>query len=166
MFEPENNMAINVINDVSDLLEGKLDTPEFVEIYSTRTFNSVKQLVSRLNKEKLGIEIQDNKSKTNKLFAKEQIIEINKKFKDTHIEKKENIIVQGKLIKIDLSNQKITLDTTEGVVDIKVNDPEIKTLRLTTNEEYKIKTSVKVVIRRTQQTRTYVTSSVRNIEEI
>lgn len=166
MFESENNMAINVINDVSDLLEGKLDTPEFVEIYSTRTFNSVKQLVSRLNKEKLGIEIQDNKSKTNKLFAKEQIIEINKKFKDTHIEKKENIIVQGKLIKIDLSNQKITLDTPEGVVDIKVNDPEIKTLRLTTNEEYKIKTSVKVVIRRTQQTCTYVTSSVRNIEEI
>lgn len=166
IFELENNMAINVMNDVSDLLEGKLDTPEFVETYSSRTFNSVKQLVSRLNKEKFGIEIQDNLSKTNKLFAKEQITEINKKFKDTHIEKQENIIVQGKLIKIDLSNQKITLDTPEGVVDIKVIDPEIKTLHLTTNEEYKIKTSVKVIIRRTQQTHTYVTSSVRNIEEI
>ena len=166
IFEPENNMAINVMNDVSDLLDGKLDTPEFVETYSSRTFNSVKQLVSRLNKEKLGIEIQDNLNKNNKLFAKEQITEINKKFKDTHIEKQENIIVQGKLIKIDLSNQKITLDTPEGVVDIKVIDPEIKTLHLTTNKEYKIKTSVKVIIRRTQQTHTYVASSVRNIEEI
>ena len=51
-------------------------------------------------------------------------------------------------------------------IDIKVNDSEIKSLRLTTNEEYKIKTNVKVVIRRTQQSRTYVTASVKNIEKV
>lgn len=166
IFDRENNIAINVMNDVSDLLEGTIDIPEFVETYSSRTFNSVKQLVSRLNKEKFGIEIQDKLNNSNKLFAKEQIVEINKKFKDTHIEKQENIIVQGKLIKVDLSTQKITLDTQEGIVNVKVNDPEIKSLHLTTNEEYQIKTSVKVVIRRTQHTFTYVTSSVRNIVEI
>ena len=166
IFDRENNIAINVMNDVSDLLEGTIDIPEFVETYSSRTFNSVKQLVSRLNKEKLGIEIKDKLNNSNKLFAKEQIVEINKKFKDTHIEKQENIIVQGKLIKVDLSTQKITLDTQEGIVNVKVNDPEIKSLHLTTNEEYQIKTSVKVVIRRTQHTFTYVTSSVRNIVEI
>ena len=166
IFDRENNIAINVMNDVSDLLEGTIDIPEFVETYSSRTFNSVKQLVSRFNKEKLGIEIQDKLNNSNKLFAKEQIVEINKKFKDTHIEKQENIIVQGKLIKVDLSTQKITLDTQEGIVNVKVNDPEIKSLHLTTNEEYQIKTSVKVVIRRTQHTFTYVTSSVRNIVEI
>ena len=115
IFDRENNIAINVMNDVSDLLEGTIDIPEFVETYSSRTFNSVKQLVSRLNKEKLGIEIQDKLNNSNKLFAKEQIVEINKKFKDTHIEKQENIIVQGKLIKVDLSTQKITLDTQEAV---------------------------------------------------
>ena len=166
IFEPENNMAINVMNDVSDLLEGKLDTPEFVETYSSRTFNSVKQLVSRLNKEKLGIEIMDNINNLKKIFPKESISEINKKFKDTHIEKQESITVQGKLIKVDLSSQRITLDTQEGTVDIKVIDPEIKTLHLTTNKEYKIKTNVKVVIRRTQQSRTYVTGSVKNIEKV
>ena len=50
IFDRENNIAINVMNDVSDLLEGTIDIPEFVETYSSRTFNSVKQLVSRLNK--------------------------------------------------------------------------------------------------------------------
>lgn len=70
------------------------------------------------------------------------------------------------MIKVDLSSQRITLDTQEGTIDIKVNDSEIKSLRLTTNEEYKIKTNVKVVIRRTQQSRTYVTASVKNIEKV
>ena len=165
MFENENNMVINVMNDVSNLLDGTVDTLEVVATYSSSTFNSVKELVSRLNKEKLGIEIMDNINNLKKMFPKESISEINKKFKDTHIEKQESITVQGKLIKVDLSSQRITLDTQEGTIDIKVNDSEIKVLRLTTNEEYKIKTNVKVVIRRTQQSRTYVTGSVKNIEK-
>lgn len=166
MFEFENQITTNVLSDMSDLLEGKIDTPEFVETYSPRTFNSVKQLVSKLNKENMGIEISDNINESNRLFAKESVKEINKKFKGTHIEKYDNIVVRGRLIKVDLSAQKITLDSQGGLVNIKIKDEEIKNHHLTTNEEYEIKTSVKDVVSRTARTRTYTASSVKNIVKL
>lgn len=166
MFESENQLVTNVLSDVSDLLEGKIDTPEFAETYSPRTFNSVKQLVSKLNKEDLGIEIQDNQNNSKKMFDKKSIEEINKKFKDTHIERLNNIIVQGKLVKVDLSTQRITLDTPNGLVNIKVKDDEIKHYHLTTNEEYKVNTNAKDIVRSSGRTTTYTTSSVKHIEKL
>lgn len=163
MFEFENQLSTNVLNDVSDLLEGIIDTPEFIETYSPRTFNSVKQLVSKLNKENLGIEISDNINESHRLFAKESIKDINRKFKGTHIEKLDDIRIRGKLIKVDLSTQKITLQSQEGLVNIKIKDEEIKNYHLTTNEEYEVKTNVKDIVRQTERTRTYTTSSVKNI---
>ncbi|HEL1968421.1 hypothetical protein [Streptococcus suis] len=166
MFEAENQISTTVLNDMSDLLEGKIDTPEFVENYNSRTFNSVKQLISKLNKENLGVEILDNINDSNRIFAKESVKEINKKFKDTHVEKFDNVNVRGKLIKVDLSAQKITLENPDGLVSIKIKDPKIKNHHLTTNEEYEVKTNVKDIVRRTIRTRTYTAMSVNNITKL
>lgn len=163
LFEKENTSTNNVLKDMSDLLEGKVDTVDFLENYSTRTFSSIKTLVSKLSKENLGIEISDNLNQTKSLFEKQTLKEINKSFKNTYVEKHNNIIVRGRLIKVDLSTQKITLDSPEGLVNIKINDREIKNYQLTTNNEYEVKTNAKDIVKESGRTRTYTATSVKNI---
>lgn len=166
MFEEENQISLNVISDVSELLGEEIEVPEFVEKYNSRTFESVKKMISGLNKEKIGIEITNALKAESYLFSKENIKDINTKFKNTHIENKDGIELTGILTKVDLMTQKITLDVEGEYITIKVNDKNIKDLHLTTNEYYKVSTSVKEIVRKTDRKRTYVTNSIKNITTI
>lgn len=166
MFDTENHIPTSIIGDVSDLLEEKINIEEFIETYNSRTFNSVKKLVSKLSKESLGIELLDNVNNSNRLFAKDTIKKMNHEFRGVHITKSDTLTVRGDLIKVDLATQKITLNNSEGQITIKVKDDEIKNHHLTTNETYEVRTNVKKVIRRSGSSETYTTSSVKNIVKL
>ena len=134
IFEEENHPANKIMEDVTDFLQNKIEIADFVDKYSPRTFGSVKKLISNLNSEGIGFEIIDDIKKQTASFPREKVKEINTELKSTYIEKREGMNIIGKLTKVDLGTQKITLDTDSGAITIKVNDERIKDYRLTTND--------------------------------
>ncbi|SUN56344.1 Uncharacterised protein [Streptococcus dysgalactiae] len=99
-------------------------------------------------------------------FPKEKVKEINSKLRDTYIENHEGVEISGKLVKADLKSQKITLDSGNEQITIKIKDDNIKELHLTTNEKYKITTNVKEIIKGIQRTKNYSAHSIKNITKL
>ena len=163
IFEEENHPANKIMEDVTDFLQNKIEIADFVDKYNPRTFGSVKKLISNLNSEGIGFEIIDDIKKQTASFPREKVKEINTELKSTYIEKREGMNIIGKLTKVDLGTQKITLDTDSGAITIKVNDEKIKDYRLTTNDVYEITTNVRELVRKGQRTQTYSTNSIDKI---
>ncbi|GAA0058473.1 MULTISPECIES: hypothetical protein [Streptococcus] len=166
LFEEENVVNNYIVTDVTGLLQENINVSEFVEKYSPRTFTAVKTLISNLNKEKIGFEIRDEVKDILYSFPKEKVKEINSKLRDTYIENHEGVEISGKLVKADLKSQKITLDSGNEQITIKIKDDNIKELHLTTNEKYKIITNVKEIIKGIQRTKNYSAHSIKNITKL
>ncbi|HEM3576780.1 TPA: hypothetical protein U1C15_000396 [Streptococcus suis] len=166
LFEEENLVNNHVVADMTKLLHENINVSDFVEKYSTRTFAAVKTMISNLNKEQIGFEIMDEVNNKLYSFPKEKVKEINTKLKHTYIENHKSVEVCGKLIKVDLKSKKITLDSNNEQVTIIIKDENIKTIHLTTNEDYKVTTNVKEIVKGSQRTKHYFANSISNIVKI